>query len=74
MKNVNIRDLTHNFALYMNLVKSGERLVIMERNKPIADIYPHNENVKIPAWKRKIDKISLTGEPLSATVIKSRKE
>ncbi len=74
MVSVNIRNLTHNFSQYLKEVKSGERIVIMERNIPIADIIPHNENIAQPGWKRVIKKIKLKGELSSQAVIKNRRE
>ena len=74
MKSVNIRELTHHFASYLRAVKRGERVIVLERNLPVADLVPHNENVMAPAWKRKIRKIHVHGEPFSETVIKGRAE
>lgn len=47
MQKVNIRDLMHNFSSYLKQVKEGERITILERNKPVVDIVPHNPNVDI---------------------------
>jgi antitoxin (DNA-binding transcriptional repressor) of toxin-antitoxin stability system len=74
MKSVNIRELTHHFASYLKVVKRGERIVVMERNLPVADIIPHNENVVRPAWKRPIQRILIKGESLSKTVMRMREE
>ena len=48
--------------------------MLMERNVPVADIIPHNENIARPGWKRKIKKIEIQGEPLSQTIIRNRKD
>ncbi len=74
MISVNIRNLTHNFSSYLKEVKAGERIIIMERNTPVADIIPHNENIAPPGWKRKIKKLRLKGEPFAETIVKNRKE
>lgn len=74
MKSVNIRELTHHFAVYLKAVKRGERIVVMERSLPVADIVPHNENVTAPAWKRQIQKIQVDGEMFSQTTVKNRAE
>lgn len=71
---LNIRELMHHFSKYLKMVKAGERIVLMERNVPVADIIPHNENVAQPGWKREIQKIEIQGESLSQTVIRNRKE
>lgn len=74
MISVSIRDLTHNFSSYLKEVKSGERITILERNRPVADIIPHNENVARPGWKRKINKLKLKGEPFTKTIVRDRGE
>ena len=72
MKTVNIRELTHHFANYLKIVKRGERIVVMERRLPVADLIPHNEHLASPGWKRPIQKIHVKGEPLSETTVRSR--
>lgn len=74
MKSVNIRELTHHFSSYLKVVKRGERVVVMERSLPVADIVPHNENLTSPGWKRPIQKIQVKGESFSETTIRSRDE
>ena len=74
MISVNIRELTHNFSKYLKEVKAGEKVTILERNKPVADIVPYNENVSGPGWKRKIDKLKLKGESFADTIVKNRHE
>lgn len=71
---INIRELSHNLAHYLKKVKSGERIVILERNIPIADVVPHNINTAPPGWKREIKKLSLPGESFSETIVKNRRE
>lgn len=74
MKTVNIRELTHHFASYLKVVKRGERIVVMERSSPVADLIPHNDNLTSPSWKRPIQKIHVTGETFSKTVSRMRVE
>lgn len=74
MKSVNIRELTHHFSSYLKAVKHGERVVVLERSLPVADIIPHNENLAMPAWKRSIQKIHVKGEPFSKTTSRLRTE
>jgi len=69
---VNIREFMHHHTKYLKEVKSGGHVTIMERNTPIADLIPYNENVAAPAWRRPIEKIKLKGEDFSATIIKNR--
>ena len=74
MKTVNIRELTHHFASYLSVVKRGERIVVMERSVPVADLVPHNDNLAAPGWKRPIHKIRVKGEALSETTTRLRAE
>lgn len=74
MISVNIRNFSHNLSSYLKKVKIGERIVVLERHMPIADLIPHNENIQYPGWKRKIQRIKLKGEGLSKTIIKNRNE
>ena len=74
MKSVNIRELTHHFSAYLKVVKQGERIVVMDRSSPVADIIPHNENVAAPAWRRPIEKIRIKGETFSRTTSRLRAE
>ena len=74
MKSVNIRELTHHFSSYLKVVKQGERIVVMERSSPVADIVPHNENLASPGWKRPIQRIQVKGEKFSETTIRLRAE
>ena len=71
---VNIRDLTHHFSRYLKKVRSGQRVTVMDRNIPVADIIPHNKNVASPAWKRPISKMKIAGESFAQTIIKDRRE
>jgi antitoxin (DNA-binding transcriptional repressor) of toxin-antitoxin stability system len=71
---VNIRELTHNFSKYLSDVKDGERLIIMERNKAVAEMIPHNEHMNPPGWKRKIERVKLKNCTVSDLVVKMREE
>ena len=50
MVTVNIRELVHHFSKYLKEIKEGEKIVVLERNVPVADIVPHNENIALPGW------------------------
>ena len=71
---VNIREFTHNFSKYLKEVKTGKRITVMERNRPVAEIIPHNDNVIHPGWRRTIRKLKLRGEDFSKTIIKNRRD
>jgi antitoxin (DNA-binding transcriptional repressor) of toxin-antitoxin stability system len=74
MTQVTIRELTHGFSKYLRAVKRGEKIVILKRRTPVADLIPHNENLAQPGWKRPITRIKVKGEPFSETVSKMRDE
>ena len=72
MTTVNIRELLHHFSTYLKAVKAGERIVILERHNPVAEIIPHNENIEYPGWKKEIKKIKVCGETFAETTRKNR--
>ena len=74
MTQVTIRQLTHGLAGYLKAIKRGERIVILNRRTPVADLIPHNENVTQPGWKRPIKRIKIKGIGLSQMVVKMREE
>lgn len=74
MTRVTIRQLTHGFSGYLKAVKNGDRIVILERHTPVADLIPHNENLTQPFWKRPISRVKVKGEGLSKSVSKMRDE
>jgi len=72
MTQVTIRQLTHGFSGYLKAVKRGERIVILDRRTPVADLIPHNENLDQPGWKRPISKIKIKGLNFAKTVSEMR--
>lgn len=74
MTQVTIRQLTHGFSAYLKAVKKGERIVVLDRRTPVADLIPHNENLAGPGWKRPVSKLKVKGLSLAKTVSKMRDE
>ena len=74
MPALGIRELMHNFSHYLKEVKGGKSITVMERNVPVAEIIPHNRNVRYPGWKRALARRKIKGEAFSATVEKSREQ
>jgi antitoxin (DNA-binding transcriptional repressor) of toxin-antitoxin stability system len=72
MLSINIRELMHNFSHYLKEVKSGECITVLERHKAVADIIPHNKNIRYPGWKRSIKRRKIDGESFSETTTRSR--
>ena len=73
MITINIRELTHHFSGYLQQVKEGEHITILERNIPVAEIVPHNPNMKM-GWKRKIKRMRIKGFSFSKSAEENRKE
>lgn len=74
MTQVTIRQLTHGLSRYLKAVKRGERIIILNRRVPVADLIPHNENLAQPGWKRPIKKIKIKGTTMSQVVSQMRDE
>jgi len=74
MQAVSIRDLMHNFSHYLKEVKEGERLTILERRNPVADIVPHDKNIRFPGWKRPIKRRNIGGEAMSSSIERYREK
>ena len=72
---VNVRELTHNFSGYLKRVSRGDRVIVMVRNKPVAEIIPRNENIETPSWKIVSPKVSLKNKAsISKQIVKYRDE
>ena len=74
MIKVNIKDLLHHFAEYKQKVRSGERIVILEHNKPVMDLTPYREKVEKSGWKRDHFVLPATKTLASNLCIKMRRE
>lgn len=74
MIKIGIRELTRNFSGYLKEVKKGERIVVMEHNKAVADIFPHQLKASVPGWKRKHYKLEGKGKLASDIVTELRED
>lgn len=75
MQTVNTRDFTREFPKYKEMVKNGERIVVLDGKVPIGDFVPHNENIKFPGWKRQIKRITLSkGKSFTKSLLENRQE
>lgn len=75
MVSINVRELTHNFSQYLKRVERGERVIVMVRNKPVAEIIPRNENIESPSWKTVSPKVTLKNKAsVAKLVVKYRDE
>ena len=72
---VNVRELTHHFSEYLKKVGQGNRVIVMVRNKPVAEIIPRNENIETPSWKTVSPKVGLKNKAsISKLIVKYRDE
>lgn len=69
MVSINVRELTHNFSQYLKRVERGERVIVMVRNKPVAEIIPRNENIESPPWKTVSPKVTLKNKASVAKLV-----
>ncbi|MBI4399056.1 MAG: hypothetical protein HY586_08000 [Candidatus Omnitrophica bacterium] len=75
MVTVNVRSLLHHFSEYLDKIKEGEKIVVLQRNIPVADIIPHSANLQAPGWRRPIKKLKFKNIPsFSEVVAKMREE
>jgi prevent-host-death family protein len=47
MRRVSLREANQNFSACIAEVESGERLVLLRRGKPVAEIIPHGKKKKL---------------------------
>jgi antitoxin (DNA-binding transcriptional repressor) of toxin-antitoxin stability system len=74
MVKVNVKDLLHNFSVYKEKVKSGERVVILEHKKPIMDLTPYKDTIEKSGWKREHFVLPATEISATETCIKMRRQ
>jgi len=72
MITVGVRDLKNRLSLYLQYVKNGERVIITEHNKIIAEICVPEKEEKSAAIEEKLIKLSKEGEIILAKSNKSR--
>tara|TARA_B100000745_G_C19950543_1_gene320877 strand:+ start:129 stop:359 length:231 start_codon:yes stop_codon:yes gene_type:complete len=74
MIKVSIKNFLHNFAKYKDKVKAGERLVILEHNKPVLDVIPHRDKVSHPGWKRDHYRLKNSSKNLGSDLVNKLRE
>jgi antitoxin (DNA-binding transcriptional repressor) of toxin-antitoxin stability system len=74
MIKVGIKALLHNFAEYKDRVKKGERIVVLEHQKPILDITAHSEHISKPGWKHAHFVLPKTKKTAADVLLKMRQE
>ena len=74
MITVGVRDLKNQLSHYLQYVKNGEKVIITEHNKIIAEIRIPEKEEKSTAIEEKLTELSQTGEIILAKSNKSRLE
>lgn len=74
MIKVNAHDLIRHFANYLERVKKGERVVVLYRRVPVADMVRYKENMECQTWKRRIEKIQIKGVSLARAAERFREK
>ena len=59
MTTVGIREFSYNMSKYLKKIKAGERIVITNRNIPVADIVPLREYKLSPVGKSLLGPVKL---------------
>ena len=75
MKTITITDFRKSISSVITQVEQGERILILRRGKPVAEISALPENrLQEPAWKRPIVPLEIEGASLSAMILEERSE
>ena len=72
MITVGVRDLKNQLSLYLQYVKNGEKVIITEHNKVIAEIAVPETEEKLTSIEESLIKMSKEGEIILAKSKKSR--
>ena len=72
MITVGVRDLKNQLSLYLQYVKNGEKVIITEHNKIIAEINMPEREKKLTALEENLVKLSKEGEIILAKSNNSR--
>lgn len=75
MSKVSVEEAARNLKALLDRVAAGEEVILVDRDKPVARLVPPStkENL-LSDMKQFRESLTVTGEPLSQTVIKSRQE
>ena len=75
MSKVNVEEAAHDLKDLLKRVAAGEEIILVEHDKPVARIVPaSNRQDWLADMKKFRTSLSVSGEPLSQTVIKARQE
>ena len=66
MITVGVRDLKTRLSQYLQYVKDGEKVIVTEHNKIIAEISVPQKNENVPPFEEKLIKLSMEGRVILA--------
>ncbi|NOX62090.1 MAG: type II toxin-antitoxin system Phd/YefM family antitoxin [Chloroflexi bacterium] len=75
MKTVSFSEFGRNASGYLAEVERGERIVLLHRGRPVAQLIPYSndeDSTASPAWKRPGPRLRVSGPPLSAAILEER--
>ena len=73
MKTIPVTDFRKNTSRFISEVEHGERLILIRRGKPVAEIIPFSDRPKkIPAWKQPSVRLQIHGSELSSAILEDR--
>ena len=75
MSKVSVEEAARNLKALLEQVAAGEEVILVEQDKPVARLVPPSTKEDLLAEMKQFrESLSVTGEPLSQTVIKARQE
>ncbi|MBW2027867.1 MAG: type II toxin-antitoxin system Phd/YefM family antitoxin [Deltaproteobacteria bacterium] len=73
MKTVTFTDFRKKASVFITEVEHGERLILLRRGKPVAEIVPFFDiSRKTPAWKEPGIRLRIQGRDLSSAILEER--
>jgi prevent-host-death family protein len=73
MKTITFTDFRKRASGFITEVEHGERLVLLRRGKPVAEVVPFSDRLRrTPAWKQPGIRLSIRGSDLSSAILEER--
>jgi len=73
MKTIAFTDFRKAASGYISEVEHGERIVLLRRGRPVAEIVPFTDEVqRTPSWKRPGIRLRMRGSDLSSAILEER--
>jgi prevent-host-death family protein len=73
MKTITFTDFRKKASGFITEVEHGERLVLLRRGKPVAEIIPFSDEPRrTPSWKQPGIRLRIRGSDLSSAILDER--